>query len=219
MWNFIKLKSHLDSLGEKREIYIDYLESVSRTIDIYEFHKSEAYERLAKFDTTDPEAALNLVFCDREINTELEYQVLESQAHLQAAMGIARSMYDIFAQLANILLIAEPQPVHACYIHNIADALPDSPLKTNLRHVLASYQYRYVSGFVNTIKHRNLVKPKREFSLQESKAGIVIEYFAYGGEHFNQEWAIQALQHSLTVKNQLIDLGRMLNQECGVQNA
>lgn len=216
MWDFCKLKNHLDTLGEKREHYAEYIESVSRTIDIYEFHKCEAFELLTKLEPDTPQEKMRLVFATGIERNKLEHSVIAVQAHLHAALHNARSMYDIFAQLLNALLIVEPKPIHKCHIQDVCAALPNSELKVALDKLLESYEYKYVSGFVNIIKHRNLVQCATELDLAEDKASIRVKHFYYAKSFYDQEWALNALSYSLAVKNNLIDLGLLLNRECGV---
>ncbi|OCH42029.1 hypothetical protein [Aliivibrio fischeri] len=219
MWNFKELKVHLNSLGDDRQQYIDYLESISRMIEIFEYHKTEAYRIISKLDTVEPKAAIELILSNSLQNEELEYQVLVFQAHLQGALQCARSMYDIFAQLLNVLLIIELKPIYQCSIHNVCQEIPDSKLKNELMTVLNGQEYKYVNGFINTIKHRNLIKLNRTLDFEEFRASIRVKKFSYQKIDFEQAWGVDVLNHGLHIKNKLIGLGVLLNQECSVTNA
>lgn len=219
VWNIRELKNHLDSLGEQPEHYIEYLDSVSRAIDIFEFHKVEAFSLISKLDSDDPETAMRLVFTLDSEKNDLENEVIGAQAHLHAALQNARSMYDILAQLLNALLVHEPLPIHTCDICKVCDALPDGNVKTELEKILASFDYQYVNSFVNTIKHRNLVQFNRQLDLLEGRASIRIKPFSYSGCFYGRKWAIDVLKYGFDVKNRLIEVGRLLNSECGVRSS
>ncbi|ELB2927343.1 hypothetical protein QNE77_001978 [Vibrio alginolyticus] len=218
VWNIRSLKHHLDSLGEQPEHYIEYLDSVTRAIDIFEYHKAEAFSLISKLDSDDPEMAMRLVFTLDSEKNDLENEVIGAQAHLHAALQNARSMYDILAQLLNALLVHEPLPIHTCDIGKVYDALPEGNVKTELEKILASYEYQYVNSFVNTIKHRNLVQFNRQLDLREGRASIRIKPFSYYGCFYGRKWAVDVLKYGFDVKNRLIEVGQLLNSECGVRN-
>ncbi|MCS0272965.1 hypothetical protein, partial [Vibrio alginolyticus] len=217
MWNIRELKNHLDLLGEQPEHYIEYLDSVARVIDIFEFHKAEAFSVFSRLDSDEPEMAMRLVFSLGSEKAELESEVISAQAHLHAVLQNVRSMYDILAQLLNALLVHEPIAVHLCDICRVCEALPDGNVRTELEKILASFEYQYVNSFVNTIKHRNLVQFNRQLDLREGRTSIRIKPFSYSGNFYEQKWAIDVLKYGLDVKNQLIEVGRLLNSECGVK--
>ncbi|HHF0488762.1 TPA: hypothetical protein ACPHTX_004147 [Vibrio antiquarius] len=220
MWNIKQLKEHLERQGELPEQYIDFLDSVDRCIDIFEFHKEEAYEIIVNLDSTDTKVGLRRVLSRNNIQEEdLEYKVLAVQAHLHAALQNARAMYDILAQLLNALLVLEPRPIHKCYITDVYESLPNGKVKVELDNILSSHEYRYVNGFVNTIKHRNLVQCGQSVDFIENRYSIRIKAFSYSGVNYEQKWAVDVLEHGLTIKNRIIDVGRLLNIECGITNA
>ncbi|WP_408672791.1 hypothetical protein [Vibrio cholerae] len=219
MWNIRELKYHLDLLGERPEHYIEYLDSVCRVIDIFEFHKAEAFSLINRLDSDDPKMAMRLIFSMGSERADVENEVISAQAHLHAALQNVRSMYDILAQLLNALLVHEPLPIHSCDICKVCNSLPNGKVKAELEKTLASFEYQYVNSFVNTIKHRNLVQFNRQLDLLEGRASIRIKSFSYSGCFYEQKWAIDVLKYGLDVKNQLIEIGQLLNSECGVRNA
>ncbi|MCE9685699.1 hypothetical protein LZP73_05645 [Shewanella sp. AS16] len=219
MWDISKLKTHLDSLDEPSDLHSDYLWSISRTITIYEYHKSEAYSALMDIEPKDHEDAINFVLSNSDENNDFEYKVIIIQAHMQASLYSARAMFDIFAQLINLLLLSGKRPVHHCYVHDVCDLLIDSPVKTALRDILNSHEYKYVSAFINVIKHRNLLQFTRTLDFTELKSGVRVKNFKFKDQSFGQKWAIDALESSLIIKNKLVDLGELLNQVCGVKDA
>lgn len=219
MWNIKELKHHLDLLDEQPVRCIEYLDSVSRVIDIFEFHKIEAFSVISRLDSDDPEIVMRIVFSLDSERNNLENEVIIAQAHLHAALQNVRSMYDILAQLLNALLVYEPIPAHSCDICRVCKSLPNGNVKTELEKILASFAYQYVNSFVNTIKHRNLVQFNRQLDLLEGRASIRIKPFSYSGNFYEQKWAMDVLKYGLDVKNQLIEIGRLLNSECGVKNS
>lgn len=219
MWNIRKLKEHLESQGELSEQYADYLDSVSRCMDIFDYHKGEAYEVMDSLSSTDTKAGLRLVFATADARTELEDSILISQAHLHAALQNSRAMYDILAQLLNALLVLEPRPIHQCYIRDVHQSLPSGNVKTELNSILNSYEYNYVNGFVNTIKHRNLIQCGQHVDFVEKRSSIRVKPFLYAGENYEQQWAIDVLSFGVAIRNKLIEVGQLLNTECGVGSA
>ncbi|MER0399205.1 hypothetical protein ABRZ58_22710, partial [Vibrio vulnificus] len=220
MWNIKQLKEHLERQGELPEQYTGFLDSVARCIDIFEYHKEEAYEIITSLDSTDTKTGLRCILSRDNIQKEeQEYKMLAVQSHLHAALQNARSMYDILAQLLNALLVLEPIPIHKCYISDVHKSLPSGNVKAELDNILSSHEYRYINGFVNTIKHRNLVQCGQFVDFIENRYSIRVRAFSYAGTNYEQKWAIDVLEHGLTIKNRLIDVGRLLNIECGVTNA
>ncbi|EGQ9232893.1 TPA: hypothetical protein ACVU5U_001153 [Vibrio parahaemolyticus] len=218
MWNIKQLKLHLETNSEISEKNADYLDSLSRCIEIFDYHKEEAYSVIEKFDSSDLKFGLKFVLSTGDQRAEHEYSTLVAQAHIHAALQSSRAMYDIFAQLLNSLLAKEPIEIHRCDISKVFKLLPDGALKSQLEATLNGYDYSYVSGFVNTIKHRNLVQCGRQLDFIENRASIRIKSFSYCGDTYDPKWAVDVLQYGLNIRNNIVELGRLLSLECGANN-
>ncbi|MDR7122829.1 hypothetical protein [Rheinheimera soli] len=89
---------------------ITHLRSISKTIEIYEYHKAEAYIRIKNLEPTNTQQKLMLVF-------ELDASYLgrlSIQAHVQSAIHNSRALYDLFAQLLNKVRVCKIFCVSGC---------------------------------------------------------------------------------------------------------
>jgi hypothetical protein len=123
-------------------------------------------------------------------------------------------MFDIFGQLVNGLLLHPPMPIGKCDIRKVEESMPNSELKTEIAKVLLSHWFNYVSGFINTTKHRRLVQHRFSISFEENVAGIQIGAFDYNGREYPQYWGPEVLHGVLDFENSIIDCGRTLNALC-----
>ncbi|EPM4326308.1 hypothetical protein ACTJ27_004271 [Vibrio vulnificus] len=201
MWNIEQLKLHLKNNSNTSEKNTDYLDSLARCIEIFDYHKEEAYTVIERLDSSDLKFGLKFVLSTGEQLAEHEYSTLVVQANIHAALQNSRAMYDIFAQLLNSLLVKIPMEVHRCDISKVSKLLPDGAIKSQLEATLSAYDYSYVSGFVNTIKHRNLVQCGRHLDFIENRASIRIKSFSYCGDTYDQKWAVDVLQYGLNCTN------------------
>jgi hypothetical protein len=135
-----------------------------------------------------------------------------NQAHTLAAFHAVRSMYDIFSQLINQLLLDGKLDISACNIHRATDAMPKSELKSRLETLLESDWFKYVSAFTNTSKHKTLVGHGLNIDLQKNIAAVRFRAFEFKGVSYPPYTSQQALQGLLEVKNEIVFSGRELNQ-------
>ena len=96
--------------------------------------------------------------------------------------------------------------------------LEDSGLKSHLLELQSSDEYLYINAFVNTMKHRNLVRFGSKISFIDDEAGVYFEKFEYNGSSFESLWAEQVLEKTISVKNSLIKAGVLLNENIGVKS-
>ncbi|EGR2205828.1 hypothetical protein K6675_004676 [Vibrio parahaemolyticus] len=188
---------------------VDIVESIFRTISIFDFHKSEACSLIHKLEPHSDEAALMSILCP---DGESYVNKLALQAHVQAAIHNARSVYDLLAQLINQVLLNSTLEVHSCDIKKVLSQLENSPVKDAINQAVGSESYSYVNSFVNVIKHRNLVVLKSEANFEELKAGIRFSSFKYRKTSYPSLWATDVLQRSIDVRNEIVDIGIALNE-------
>lgn len=142
---------------------------------------------------------------------EFEYAKVVSEAHLIGCLHTARGLWDLFAQLLNSTILQTSIPINACDIAKVAAALPNSPLQVRVNELLSSHWYRYVSAFINTTKHRQLVQHMPSVSFVEDRAGIRVGAFKYGATTFDAYWGTQVLEGAIEVRNGIVACGRLLN--------
>jgi hypothetical protein len=165
---------------------------------------------------TEPQCSENLMLILGASNRhgEFAYAKIVSEANIIGCLYTARSLWDMFAQLVNALLLVEPLAVGDCDIKRVAARMPASPLKTRLDVLLESHWYTYVSAFINTTKHRQLVQHPMTVSMEEDRAGIRIAGFSYRAKSFKTYWGREVLEGAIEVKNAIIECGRLLNAIC-----
>jgi len=146
-----------------------------------------------------------------EKHEEFAFAKLVGEANVIACLHTARNMWDMFAQLANALILEKPISVGACDIGRVLDAMPPSELETRLRILLDSHWYKYVAAFSNTAKHRRLVQHSMTVSIEENRIGFRIGAFSYGDKSFPAYWGHEVLEGAIEVKNGIIECGRLLN--------
>jgi hypothetical protein len=136
---------------------------------------------------------------------------LISEASIISSIYTVRAIYDMFSHLVNGLVLAGELREHECDIKKVSKKLPDSTLQSKLTSLLDSNWFKYVDGFINTTKHRNLVGHSFTISFQENKAGARIAGFSYGNDTHESFWARELLEGIVSVKNDLILCGDSLN--------
>ena len=218
-WKLEALKEHIREKHKNSTALVEFVDSVVRTIEIYKYHECEVYPYLNNEPNIDLFELFKELATNNHKRLEHEKETIKIQAHIQAAFHNCRSMYDLFAQLLNGVLLSNKYPIYKCNINNVCADLTDSKLKLDLIDVLNSENYIYVNSFINTIKHRNLLRFPHTIDFVESKSAIKITQFDFNGRHFDERWGLEALICTYELTNQLIELGKQLNIEYGVKYA
>ena len=118
---------------------------------------------------------------------------------------------EVFAQLLNCVVLPSSIPIPHCTLKKVVARLPDGELRVKLQELVTSYWFSYLSAFINTVKHRQLVQHQISISFVENVIGIKVGSFEYGGETYQAYWANDFLQGVIEVKNAVIESGRLLN--------
>lgn len=189
---------------------INNLRSMSKTIFIYEYHKSEAYKIIKDIDPKTYREAMELVFLSSK---DVSFKKLAAQAHIQSAIYNSRALYDIFSHLINKVFLKGSVSVDSCSIDKVKSLLCDGVFKTSLISAINTDSYFYVNSFVNTIKHRDLVGMTSSIDFLSDRSGIKFNGFKYNKKDYESLWAIEVLSHSLNVKNNVIDLFDIFKRE------
>ncbi len=218
-WELDELRSHIRGSGAPA--LLEVLNSIDHAIQIFRYHLFTARDSLKGIvDESDPSGTNNiaLVLGTSERQDEYAYAKLVNEANVIGCIHAARSIFDIFSHLVNDLLLGSSIPAHLCDITKAHEALPQSELKDNLGKLLSSDWYNYVVGFINTTKHRKLVKHMYSVSFDTDAAGIQFGSFEYKGKVYPAYWCTEILQGVLEVKNTVIDCGQALNRACTEAN-
>lgn len=220
MWQLEPLRDHLRSMDREHRL-IGVVDSIGRASDIFNFHLFSARDALKDIiDEEEPTGVANvrLILGVSERQDDYKLARLASEAHLIACLHTVRNEFDIFAQLINGLLLSEPLSVSKCDILRVHDLMSPSVLQERMSRLLTSYWYRYIAGFINTAKHRKLVKHAFSVSFRDNAAGVKVGAFEYGGRNYPECWGVDVLRGAVEAHNALVSCGCALNDHCGVQN-
>jgi len=215
-WNVKLLIEYVRNLDS--EPTLSRINSIDRTIGVFIYHMSSARELIEKIEPSNEREQIELIFIPEESRLNLAEIKLGIQAEVQAAVHSARSIHDIFSQIANSLILETPMEVAKCDIKKLSLKLGESELKSHIDIMLGSESFIYIDSFVNTIKHRDLVKSQATLDLREQRSGIRFSSFEYRGKRFPALWAIQVLENALEVKNNIVKSGKLLNYELGISD-
>ncbi|MNR37743.1 hypothetical protein D3C85_1557920 [compost metagenome] len=99
------------------------------------------------------------------------------------------------------------------------DALPACKLKSEIERVTLLPWYRYLAGFSNTTKHRQLISHTPSQKLEEDTGkylggGAEVASFDYRDEQFRSYWVQEVLEGTVEMHNEIVTLGITLNKWC-----
>ena len=213
-WNLEELRTRVRTARSEADQVLELINSISRSVQIFRYHMETARDALKGIvNETEPQGPENfmLILGASEKQDEFAYAKIVSEANIIGCLYTARSLWDLFAQLVNALVLVEPLAVSACDIRSVVAVMPASPLKARLDGILKSHWYTYVAAFINTTKHRQLVQHMMTVSIEEDRAGIRIGGFTYCAKSFKTYWGHEVLEGAIEVKNAIIECGRLLN--------
>jgi hypothetical protein len=213
-WNLEELRARVRRSRADADQVLELLSSIGRSVQIFRYHIATARDALKGIvSEAEPQGQENfmLVLGASERQGEFAHAQIVSEANIIGCLHTARSLWDLFAQLVNALIIVHPLAVSACNLERVVAVMPASPLKDRLDVLLASHWYTYVAAFTNTTKHRRLVQHVMTVSMEENRAGVRIGAFPYGSKRFESYWGIEVLEGAIEVKNAVIECGRLLS--------
>jgi hypothetical protein len=216
-WNLAELRTHIQAIHAEPQPILELVDSIDRSVRIFRYHMATARDALKGLvNEENPAGKENflLVLGASKQQEEFEHAKVVSEAHIIGCLHTARSLLDVFSQLVNVLLLVKPLPVGACDFKQLTAALPNSGLKARLEELLTSHWYSYLAAFINTTKHRQLVRHLISMSVEENRVGIQIGAFSYSGRPFKAYWGNEVLEGAIGVKNSIIACGRLLNSAC-----
>ena len=215
-WDLAKLKAHIQGLDEGKENLLAFVASFGRYNQIYEYHLHTAKNAMKGIVYEGEKSAqenIRYVFGDAQNQEEYNVAKIVNEANLLGAIHAVRASLDIFSQLVNGLLLMSRYPIGECSIHKVAAALEESPFKSQLQHLQNEPWYRYVSDFVNTIKHRRLMTHRFSVHFDRPGCAIYVDGFEYQGRSHPQFSDTDILKGTIEVYSSIVDCGTALNTQ------
>lgn len=220
-WDLSILREHIRSFSSNQQWLLSTLDSVSQSMLIYQYHKNLARNAFAAYQVEqDPDGLKMFVGAMMMgIDDQFEDAKLASEANLIAAINIIRNTFDIYAQLLNALALPSPLCVEHCTISKVRDRLPEGTLKVEVTRVTRLPWFRYMSGFSNTIKHRQLVSHEPSSKHQPGTneylgGGAEVAAFEHQKRKFKSYWVQEVLEGTVEMHNEIVTLGIALNEWC-----
>ena len=138
----------------------------------------------------------------------IEEAILIAEAHAIAAAQALHSVTDILANVVYIALQLDKVafiPERDRSLSRVAEVMrpTDEEHATRLERLKSTYEFRYLSAYVNTTKHRRLVSRGFQISVQEARQfGLRLHPFRYefnqkDVETFPSRWMDDFLKESL----------------------
>ncbi|QBQ53383.1 hypothetical protein [Nitrosococcus wardiae] len=215
-WNLEELREYVRNSKDSARM-LNVIRSIDRSNAIFNYHVFTALNALDSIvgdsDSTDIEM-MKYVFCIHEKQEEKTKADLVSEASIISSIYTIRAIYDMFSHLVNGLVLAGKFTERECNLKKVVKNLSHSTLQSKLDFLLDSSWFKYVDGFVNTTKHRNLVSHSFTVCFQENKVGAKIAGFTYENVAHQSYWARELLEGIVSVKNDLIACGNSLNDHC-----
>lgn len=218
VWKLPQLRVHVEQNYSVR--LVELVDSLSRSFQIFAFHITEARAAMDLLvDPTEKPTLENVtkILGWTENPGELRSEKLAAEAHLISCLYSIRSILDIFANLIDALLLDRKVGVEHCDIRRVRDRLPDCAFKAKLSEVMSSDWFKYVNAFINTTKHRQLIRQSSTVSFEQDRVGIHVDEFKYGGQDFPAFWATDVLEGVSDLANQIVALGKAFNETVEVQ--
>ncbi len=143
----------------------------------------------------------------------------ESESYIEAALQASHSLADIIAQIVNIAVLGGHFIEAEVSFMRVHQQLINQGVAENVvnsfQQFLNSQEYQYINGFVNTIKHRNLIYTdfQIEFGVgTRNEQGMRFKSFTYNNVQFTIKWASDIVEKMIPqVDNGIIDIGNAIN--------
>jgi len=213
-WSLKFLRERIQSLGlSDADDVIARINSIGRAVLIYEYHKRLARDAFEIFSTENDPSGRCLTthfFGMADDGIVLWEAGIVSEANLIAAINITKGMFDSFGQLVNRLVLCEPI-VGNVYLHLVLKKLPPSPLRSELSAATSSEWFNYITAFINSVKHSQLVTHGASVSFVDDNRGGKLKEFTHNGKHYPSYWAREILEGVVEIQKSLIVCGQALN--------
>jgi hypothetical protein len=218
-WSLKELSEHLtkDRKKIKDNVYaLDLINSLSRSHDIFLYHvllARDATKGIFKEGDSTGVEGVKLIFGVSDNDVAYRRALVVSEANLLGCIYAVRSLLDIFAQLVNELALKPKLAVKKVDIMEVIENLAPSKLKTELDKLKASSEFRYVTRFVNTTKHRQLVPHVTAVDFEKDATELQVGKVEFNGETFKARSVHKALDDVIALKNHFVKAGKLLNKQ------
>lgn len=215
-WKLKVLQDWVEANRPQDKQVAELPKSLSRSAFILNYHLRLARDAFAEFQRPDGNGD-ELFIAMATFDPEFGKAALVHEANTIAAIHTVRNYADIFAQLANKLVMPIPLPERDSTFSKVADKLPESALKQGMSELNSSRWFRYLAAFSNISKHRRLLQSKPTASFEENTTGLRVEEFSFqfGSEKidFPRMWAHDLLEETYGVYRDILLLGQQLNKQ------
>ncbi len=219
-WKLNELRDFIDKRYGVTSRERETLDSLGRYDGLFVHHMKTARDAMSGIIENHTEFALTNVQYALGVSSrqaEFDRAMLVSEANMLACLHAVRSLYEVFAQLVNCLLLNGVLTVKECNLNTVAKEIPASKLKSLLEELLKDDEYAYVASFVNTAKHRYLVGQVFKVQADSGNAELFVRDFEYGAKKFARRSFTSALAGAIEVKNRVVQCGQALNAMSGVE--
>lgn len=214
-WSIGSLRDFVKNRDLDENKALELINSIDRSIQLFSYHIYTAKKENDDITPNSSSGRADLMFKTMKHSGDFEQQTIRIQANIQAAVHLARSIHDVFAQLVNHLVLEDQHSVRQCDFPTIVKSLKESKLKSKMASLHNSEEYSYINSMVNTIKHRNLVGFGTQISFQTDEAGVRFKSFEYNNKTYPELWAEEVLEKIISVKNSVVLAGVILNEQVG----
>ncbi len=223
-WNFTPLREFIKSnnviINEKNN-NIEYsnhllntINSVDKYIMFFRYHNHEIMQIIANWNSIEQDSErFKLIIGIHDNQAQFKIARISAHAHFIASVNCVRNLYDIFAQLANGLILDIPIPIDKCDIHKIAKSNIPHTLKDEITRLTDSYWFQYTEAFSNTIKHRIIVELNYRIRPNEDRFEPYIFKFLYRDKAYDECYITDALEGIVDTQNKILACGNVLNRE------
>lgn len=195
--------------------------SITNT-EIYIYTLNLKYWRATNFVEMAMEEWDTFFNSENEISTSDEEWInstYKSESFAEASLQALHSMADVLAQIINNAVLPKPLPESEVSLHGIRKILNSVDLTDDLASTIEqlydSYEFKYLNGFVNTIKHRRLLHTNFRVVAGSDigyKEGLQFQEFDYNNSHFQDMWLSDILSTLIPSYFQLINaIGTSVN--------
>jgi hypothetical protein len=204
------IKAYGAALLPRFEEYTQTLHWKQWTAMCHAKKSKELWDEFFKMDKVD--------FRDLKFSKTLDLSTveLEAMAHSMHSMG------DILGQIINITIFgADGFSEDSCSLNKVMDKLEEERIAPDILSLLISFkdspEFKYISAFCNTIKHRKLVDMEYYSHIDCREKGMIeegarLKEFTYNGDSFPATW-FHKIEEDYRVKiyGLLCDVGRGIN--------
>lgn len=211
-WKFDPLRDAMRESKTNLKFPDQILNSLARSGHIFQYHLFKGRDALMGHINHDEPAALANILLVFDDSAEYAIAKVASEAHLQAALYVCRSRFDMFGTLLNEIVVEKKLSPKSCYIESVTASLPQSELRDHLLSVLAHEWKPYIFDFVTRSKHTALVEQGVFVDLEENVVGARVKEFEIHGRRYEKKWVHDVLRGASELDNGIVDCGNLLNE-------